>query len=279
MGIKLIASDLDGTFLTDKKEITPALYRAMKKVNDRGIVFVPATGRAFDAVPAQVVEMDAVKYMITSNGAAIYCAETKERIYECLLIKESVGAVLGMEISPDVAIEAFVRGVPYSGKEYIENPKAYGATEYGAVYVRNTRHGVDDIRKFIRENSENLDSLSFVCASPQRREQLRRELLEKVPDIYVTSSVSHMLEIGNQDAGKGKTLLHLLALLNISPEETAAFGDADNDSDMLAAVKYGVAMENGTEFCKRNAAIHTCSNNEDGVAKAVIRLLENEELI
>ena len=86
-----------------------------------------------------------------------------------------------------------------------------------------------------------------------------------------------MLEIGNQDAGKGKTLLHLLALLDISPQETAAFGDADNDSDMLAAVKYGVAMANGTELCKRSAAIHTCSNNEDGVAKAIIRLLEMEK--
>lgn len=277
MGIKLIASDLDGTFLTDKKEITPALYQVMKKVYDRGIVFVPATGRAFDAVPDRIVAMDAAKYVITSNGAAIYCAETKERIYECLLKRQSVEAVLGMEISPDVAIEAFVRGVPYSEKEYIENPKAYGATEYGAVYVKNTRHGVDDIRDFIREHKDNLDSLSFVCAFPERREQFRLELKRKVPDIYITSSVSHMLEIGNQDAGKGKTLLHLLALLDISPQETAAFGDADNDSDMLAAVKYGVAMANGTELCKKSAAIHTGSNNEDGVANAVIRLLEMKE--
>lgn len=60
------------------------------------------------------------------------------------------------------------------------------------------------------------------------------------------------MEIGHKDAGKGKTLLWLLNELGISPEEAMAFGDADNDISMLTAVKYGIAMANGTENCKKS---------------------------
>ena len=56
-----------------------------------------------------------------------------------------------------------------------------------------------------------------------------------------------MVEIGHKNAGKGNTLLYLMRLLGISPDEAIAFGDADNDCSMLEAVKYGVA-----EMCIRD---------------------------
>ena len=82
------------------------------------------------------------------------------------------------------------------------------------------------------------------------------------------------MEIGNINAGKGRTLEKVLKLLRISPEEAMSFGDADNDIPMLTSVKYGVAMGNGAESCKEIAFAVTDTNERDGVAKAILKMLE-----
>ena len=61
--IKLVASDLDGTLLTSDKIITERLKAAIKAITDKGIYFVPATGRVYDAVPGDVKALP-VKYVI-----------------------------------------------------------------------------------------------------------------------------------------------------------------------------------------------------------------------
>ena len=274
MNIRLIASDLDGTLLTDKKEISEMTKEALKETARRGIHFVPATGRSFSAVPKEVLGLPNTEYVITSNGAAIYSISMGKRIYECILDEKSVETILKVEKPESIVMEAFVEGIPYSDRTYVENSKAYGATDYGAVYVKNTRHAVEDISFFVKENRKQIDSMAFVGGTPKLREKLRQTLLIEVPHIYVTSSVSHMLEVGNEDAGKGKTLGKLLELLHISPEEAMSFGDADNDIPMLTAVKYGFAMENGAESCKKIAFSVTDSNEQDGVAKAILQMME-----
>lgn len=271
MKIKLVATDLDGTFLNDNKEITGFTENTVRRLGDMGVYFVPATGRAFDAVPKEVLELPDIEYVITSNGAAVYSISQEKRIYQCPLNPASVDRVLEMEIPETMGVEAFVEGTPYSEERYIAHPEDYGATEYGAVYVKNTRRPVKNIFRFIREHRENLDSLSFVCADAGMRSAFCSLLKEKVPDIYVTSSVSHMLEIGHINAGKGKTLRYLLSTLGISPDEAMAFGDADNDIDMLLEVKYGIAMANASESCRKAAFAVTDSNNEDGFAKGILR--------
>lgn len=273
MSIKLIATDLDGTFLTDQKEITAFTKEVVEKIGQMGIHFVPATGRAFDAVPENVLALPNTEYVITSNGAAIYSVSEKRRVYQCLLAPESVDAILQMKIPKEIAVEAFVDGIPYSEERYISCPELFGATGYGTAYVRRTRRPVGNIPSFIKNHRDKLDSLSFVSADFEKRNAFREELLSRVPDIYVTSSVPHMLEAGHINAGKGKTLLHLLDMLGISPEETMAFGDADNDIDMLTEVAYGIAMANGTETCRRAAFDVTDDNNQDGVAKGILRFL------
>ena len=75
MSIKLIASDLDGTLLTDKKELSPGTRKALDMAAAQGIYIVPATGRSFESVPEMIREYPGVKYLITANGGAVYSAE------------------------------------------------------------------------------------------------------------------------------------------------------------------------------------------------------------
>mgnify|MGYP001851808602 FL=1 len=269
MSIRLIASDLDGTLLTDQKTLSPETVNTLRWAADKGIYLVPVTGRSYTAVPDFIKEFPGVEYVITSNGGAIYSSASGERIYQRLLEPESVEAAFKARRPDNMAVEIFVGGRPYSESAYVDDPGAYGATEYGAEYVRRTRTPVEDLENFAMENKDRLDSMAFVCADPAEREEFRLYLENHVPDIYVTSSVSHLLEIGHKDAGKGNTLRYLMDYLGVHREEAMAVGDGDNDVSMLWAVRYGIAVKNGTEAC-RNAAVRvTGSNQEDGVAQAV----------
>ena len=269
MKIKLIASDLDGTLLTDQKTLSPETVKTLRWAADKGIYLVPVTGRSYTAVPDFIKEFPGVEYVITSNGGAVYSAASGERIYQRLLEPESVEAAFKAPRPDNMAVEIFIEGRPYSEMSYVNDPKAYGATEYGAEYVRRTRTPVEDLESFAMENRDRLDSMAFVCADPAEREGFRQYLRNHVPDIYVTSSVSHLLEIGHKDAGKGNTLRYLMDYLGVDREETMAVGDGDNDISMLRAVRHGVAVRNGTKACRDAAVRVTGSNQEDGVAQAV----------
>ena len=85
--------------------------------------------------------------------------------------------------------------------------------------------------------------------------------------VYTTSAVSYRLEISHKNSGKATGLAYVLDLLGIMPGETVAFGDGDNDAEMLEFAGLGVAMENATENCKAAAdTVCGCCEN-DGVAK------------
>lgn len=274
MSIKIIASDLDGTLLTDKKEISVSTREALIHAIKRGCQFVPATGRAFSSIPEQVRAFPGVKYVITSNGAAVYSACDGSCIYRCGMETQSVEQVLSLERLEGMSMEVFVDGFPYAPEDYIKDPAAYGATPFGVGYIKRTRRGVPDIYAFAWENRDRLDSMSFTSKNPLIKEQMKQLLERHVDNIYITSSVPHMVEIGNIRAGKGNTLKFIMGTLGISRDEAMAFGDADNDIPMLESVKYGIAMANASEECKKAACYVTVANEEDGVAKAIMKFVK-----
>lgn len=273
MGIKLIASDLDGTLLTDKKEITTYTKEAILHAMGKGCHFIPATGRAFTSIPEEVLQFPGIEYVITSNGAAVYSIASRERVYQCRMSPETIEALIKLERPKDAAMEIFIEGVPYAQQEYVNAPERFGATQFGAAYVKKTRKSVLDICAFAWENRERIDSIAFATGVRKEKERIKDMLLEHIKDIYVTSSVPHMLEAGHINAGKGNTLSVILKKLGVSKDEAMAFGDGDNDMEMLTLVKYGIAMENGTENCKRSAFYITGTNEQDGVGKAIRKFI------
>lgn len=274
MKIRLIAFDLDGTLLTAKKEISEKTRAVLEQAAAEGIRLVPATGRAFGAVPEAVRTLSGVEYVITSNGAAVERAADGFRLQECLLGASAAERILDVLKGQEIVWEAYIRGVPYADARYVRDPMKYGSTEYGTVYVKNTRHPVDEMEAFIRENRDRLDGIACVCADSGRLARLRRAVETNVPEVYVTSSVPRLLEMAGRNAGKAGALRWILEQEGIAPEEAMAFGDGDNDAEMLAAVAYGFAMENATEACRAAAFAVTGSNEDDGVGNAVLQYLK-----
>ena len=84
MGYQIIASDLDGTLLTDDKRISDENMAAIKELTARGVHFVPSSGRAFGEIPALVKDIPEVRYVIYSDGAGVYDKQTGDRIETCM---------------------------------------------------------------------------------------------------------------------------------------------------------------------------------------------------
>lgn len=275
--IRLIATDLDGTLLDPGKKIRPYTEEVLKKAMEEGVYVVPSTGRPIASISQNVLDLEGVRYAICSNGAAIYELPEKKRIYEKILTQEAVRAIRSLKLKETITMEAFIRGLAYTEQRYFADPRAFGATAFGEGYVKSTREPVEDWAGFLAEHETEFDGISFVSKDHAALCRLQRYLLENVSDIYAIFSLPHLLEIGHAKAGKGETLGQLLNILGIPKEEAMAFGDAENDTDMLTAVTYGIAMGNASEELKALAFEVTASNEEDGVGKAVAAALWGEE--
>lgn len=75
----LAAADMDGTLLNSERKITKRTQETIKKVIDRGVYFVPATGRAVNALPEELKAIEGIRYGIFSNGATVY--DRSQRIF------------------------------------------------------------------------------------------------------------------------------------------------------------------------------------------------------
>ena len=273
MGVQCIALDLDGTTLTDAKTVSAATERALEAAAARGIHVVIASGRAVDSIPKAVSSLVCIEYAVTSNGAAVYRLKDRTCLHRVTMNREIVEKVLRLTETAAVTCEAFIDGVPYGQREYVEDPVRFGAMPYAVEYIQTTRRSVADIRQFVREQADRLDGLDLIVSEEEQRKRLRSELESWRGQLYVTSSVRNRIELTSPDAGKASGLSFLLKYLGVSSDETAAFGDADNDIDMLKMVKWGIAVANASENCLKAASYQTLSNREDGVAWGICKIL------
>ena len=134
-----------------------------------------------------------------------------------------------------------------------------------------------DIKAFIRAHSRELDSIDLVVHGAEEKERLSAQLRASIPRIYVTSSVPQLVEISHRDAGKHSGLRYICDLLGLSPAQTAAFGDGDNDADLLTFAGCGIAVANASPACLAAADRVTGHFAEDGVAQAIALLLSETD--
>ena len=272
--VKLIALDLDRTTLKSDGHLSEANRQAIEYAISKGIHVCIASGRAFDTLPLDVVSIPGIEYAITSNGAAVYEIKDKKCLNSYVLKKSSVENIIKNTIEYPVTYEAFIRGKAYASKEYMDDPVKFGATPKAIEYVRSTRTLKDDIVGFIYEHSHELDSIDIVLNDDELKQRIIEDLYSRDTDVYITSSVKQLIEISYKDAGKKSGVKFLADRLCIDRKNIAAFGDADNDCDMIEFAGAGIAMGNACDALKKAADYVTLSNDEDGLAYAVNNILK-----
>ena len=271
--IKLIAIDLDGTALDEKSHLTERTRRALEQAAQRGIYLVVASGRAYSSLPEDVMGVKGLTCAITSNGAAAYDVKSGERSFSCPMEEEKVETLLGfLEEEPETAVEVFWDGEPYAGRRFLEDPEKYGAPARAVPYLQRTRTPVEDIFSFIRRHKRELDAVDIICEGPLDKAEWV-EKLDEIGGLYVTSSTPYRLEISSERSGKGAALREAAARLHVLPEEIIAFGNAENDVDMLCFAGFGVAVANSPGHVKQQADHVAPANTEEGVAQVLEELL------
>ena len=233
MTIKLIATDLDGTFVDDQKNMIDENIHALAECAERGIQIVPATGRTIIGIPEELKKLPGVRYAITVNGAVLVDLKTEKVLSSCLL--DAVTAVKIMELvrdcEDDIMYDAYIGGVGYTRQSFWDNLAHYVPNQGIHDLVRKTRKPVPDNIEYIRENCEYVDKINLFFVKEEARMRMRKVLTD-IPGILVSSSLSNNLEVNAAGADKGSALIRLAEYLGIHQEETMAFGDGENDVSM-----------------------------------------------
>ena len=170
-------------------------------------------------------------------------------------------------------VEAIWDGTPYVPQAFYLDPVKYGYPPQGISYLRRTRRPVSDIFAFARKHRQELDCMDLILSPDQDQDTMQSLVLERVSQIYLTTSMPGLLEISHRDCGKHAGSGFLLDYLGLQPQQLAAFGDADNDADLLRFAGLGVAVANASKACLAAADWIIGSNDEDGVAQGISRIL------
>ncbi|MDD2295154.1 MAG: HAD family hydrolase [Eubacteriales bacterium] len=272
--IKILAFDMDGTLLDEKGMLSPANEACILRAMEKGYHIVIATGRGYSAFPQEVLNMEGIRYMISSNGAHIVDQHTRETIYSNLLTRDAVEAAMPWIADPDLMREVFFHHQVYADRHCMENLPRYGVlTEKSQNYVLATRKPVEDAVALIREYADQLENINLLF--PDREKRLRYwQELRGVKGLTVVSSMPYNIELGGATTSKATALKALAEMLGLSHDNIMSFGDSTNDAEMLAAAQVAVAMGNAVEDLKEMADVITRSNAEDGVAYALDQLLD-----
>lgn len=275
MAIKLIALDLDGTTLNNDKVISGRNRRALQKAADIGVNIVIATGRPFSALPKDVFELSAVRYVLTSNGASITDLHENKTFYENCLSPLATEKSVELLKKYNYIIECFVNGIAYIDGPYYRIVEKTGISFRDVEYILKTRNPVDDIYGFMLEHKGHIENINVNFEDASEKPAMRERLLE-LPETTITSSFPNNLEIGGATTSKAEALVQMGKLLGIEQSEMMAVGDSPNDMAMLSACGMPVAVDNALDEVKNIAKYIAPSNHEDGVADAVEKFVLGE---
>lgn len=290
---KFVAIDLDGTMLNSYGIVTENTKNVIKKVLNEGIEVIIASGRPIDSIKTIAKEIESKKYFIAGNGALIYDIQNDKIIYEKFMSKEKVLEII--KICEENSI---------SYNLYTETTIIAKALKYNVLYYHkenlkkeeNKRTNitiVDDIHKYV-ENLENPRFLKItVCDENKFVFQSIIKKLRKVSNIEVLD-VLHMsrkmikqgtedipieyyyTEISLKDVDKWNAIEFLMEKMNLKKEEVVAIGDNMNDKIMIENAGLGVAMGGSTPNIINIADYVTTSNNDEGVANVLGKIIKEE---
>ena len=268
--IKMIGLDLDGTLLDSQKKMSAYTLEVLQQAIENGIEIVIATGRSLCGIPKQLLDLQGIRYIVTANGARISDVQEDKALYETTMDKEIVRQALSILNEYDAARELLVGGESRMEVEKLRAIADYMNSEALAQYVRETRVGTSDLMGILESTQQSIEKVHAIFKREEERQEAWKKV-EKLEGVEICGSLGNNIEINAKGVNKGKGLLRLGELCGIAREEIMAVGDDLNDLEMIRMVGFGVAMENGNALVKEHAQYITVTNDEDGVAKAIVK--------
>ncbi len=270
-GVKfcLVAVDMDGTALKSDGQVSQKTIEALKEWMKDGGLVVPASGRTYGWIPEEILGLG-VPYVISGNGASVIDTGTGEYMYESRIkLKEGID-LLSYLLTENGQCYFQQRDQFYedgSRSEEMEKIHPYMAS---VGFSREGRR--KDLLRFLTDKGEDIQKIGFMAFD----EETEKRVLAcggRFPDFCILKTGRMCLEFNRKGTSKGKALKYLCRCLAMEPEQVMAIGDSENDMEMLAWAGMGVAMGNAGAAVKEAADFVTKTNDEEGVAWALGRIL------
>jgi len=259
--IKLVVSDMDGTLLNSKGNVSKDFFQIYQKLKEREIYFVAASGRQFHSIKNKLSPIQDDIYVIAENGGITL--KGSEVFNTNTLPIETVGEII-KTIREIENTEITVCG---KSKAYIESENEEFISYFQNFYLEFEQ--VEDLLAVTHD-----DVFKIAIYHPNSSEEHiypHAKFFEK--NLQVKISGKHWLDISSLETHKGNALQKLQQKLGINRSQTLVFGDYNNDLEMLALSDFSFAMENAHPNVKKTAKYSTKSNDDFGVETILEQLL------
>lgn len=260
---KLVLSDYDDTLTLPDGAVTPRTLAAIKAYRAAGGTFVVCTGRSYASVkkllPNIYGESDPQVPVVCYQGGLV--AHRGEILRRTAMQKADM-----LSLTAELEKRGIICQL-YSGERMFVS-KMTAASQHYEIITDCKFEIVGDLLAFI-ENYDGVFDKLLMIAEPDAVQQLRAEFIARGdhPDCKFVFSRPIYLEAIPRASGKDGALRFVADYLGVPISQTAAFGDSNNDTDMLKAAGFGVAMGNAREETKLAADAVADTNANDGLAK------------
>ena len=263
MTIKLIATDMDGTILDSQGFLDlPRLEKILDRLEEKGIRFVIATGNEIHRVRQLLGHLADRVVLIVANGAKIF--ENNQLIqvetWDNELVEKALTFFKGQECQNQFVITSMNGGFVKEGTIFTQLEKFMTPEMIELFYQR-----MNFVEELHPELFGGVLKMSLVVGE-DRMDQVQEDF-NQVFNGYVqaVSSGYGCLDIIQDGIHKAWALQELLKRWNIKSEEIMAFGDSENDVEMLELAGIAYAMENADEKAKAVATDIAPANSQGGV--------------
>ena len=260
---KIIACDLDGTLLNSKSQISDENLEAIENLADKGVFFVPASGRTISEIPKELINNEKVRYVIASNGAVVFDKKTNNKILQCIS-KEKLLKIYDYLVEYGAYIS-----FRYDGRVFaVENQQSDEALNYLNVcgpHRECMKNAIlkEDMRKFLSQ-IDYVEVFAVFFHTDEDKENCKEKILA-LGDLKIVDAWDYNIEIFNIKTGKGEALESLAQSIGVDIADTIAVGDSENDATMIEKAGLGLAMANGKEHIKSIANEVICDNDSHAI--------------
>lgn len=293
MDIKLIAMDMDGTLLQHDDTLSLKTKQLLIELQKQGVLLVLASGRSYRRMLQYAKELEMDRYggwLIEVNGIALYDVANNQRYVKGRMPIQDARSIMAyfqqfpVEIIGNLDAEMYdyipewmmAEKLAYCKKHQL--PSDHPLTGGAFKFVYDARNGYPDIY-YIQKPEELVKEVNKICITyhPEIIAKVEKQARIDLADQYWLGLTSpKWLEVMMKDVSKGHSLKKLLEQLQIDAQNVIAFGDGENDLEMLQCAGIGVAMGNALESLKQQADRITTTNDEDGIYFALKSIIDEK---
>lgn len=261
---KLIALDMDGTLLNSDKKVTDRVKSAIDEARKKGIKVVLISGRGYLGIENYIEELGIEDLVVTLNGAVVIDPKDKSIVFSEFLDGEIALDVIKENEERDLYTLLFT-----ATDIHIEK-----LNDFSKIYEDNDGIKLTPVGRLSEFFHDHSVGKLIMIDDHERLKGIREELVNKYSDkANLTFSFPYFLEMFSPLIDKGVTLSKVAAYYGIKSSDVIAFGDAENDIEMLKYAGLGIVMGNASDSIKKYGDYVTASNDEDGVAVAIEKFI------